>query len=92
MCESCTAVSAIYAAAYLMLPGPAKYQRSLKGAGMLKRTFVLLPVAIALACSMLAGCDDKKNTTANTPEQKVLQVGTNPTFAPFEFQEKIKPN
>ena len=54
---------------------------------MLKRTLLALPLVALLSSSLLAGCDDKKETAAK-PQEKILRVGTNPTFAPFEFQGK----
>lgn len=58
---------------------------------MFKRTFITLPLAALLAAGLLTACGDKKtdSTAASKPtEQAVLRVGTNPTFAPFEFQAK----
>ena len=52
---------------------------------MLKRTLLALPLVALLSSSLLAGCDDKKETAAK-PQEKILRVGTNPTFAPFELQ------
>lgn len=40
-----------------------------------------------LACSMLAGCG---GNDAAKSDAKVMRVATNPTFAPFEFQEEGK--
>ena len=54
---------------------------------MLKRTLLALPLVALLSTSLLVGCDDKKETAAK-PQEKILRVGTNPTFAPFEFQGK----
>ena len=41
-----------------------------------------------LSMSLLTACGDKKEAAAPAKEEKVLRVGTNPTFAPFEFQAK----
>lgn len=54
---------------------------------MFKRTLLTLPLAAVLGASLLSGCGDKKAETASAPaQQQVLRIGTNPTFAPFEFQ------
>lgn len=54
---------------------------------MLKRTLLGMSVVALLGLSVLSGCGDKKDTAAQSQE-KILRVGTNPTFAPFEFQGK----
>ncbi len=58
---------------------------------MLKRTFLTLPLAVA-AASLITGCNDKKTTdskaSGKADSEKILRVGTNPTFAPFEYQAK----
>jgi len=46
---------------------------------MLKRTLLALPVAALMAVSVMGNCYAADNT---------LKIGTNPTFAPFEFQGK----
>ncbi|MBQ8829892.1 MAG: basic amino acid ABC transporter substrate-binding protein [Burkholderiaceae bacterium] len=56
---------------------------------MFKRTLLVLPVVALLSSTLLTGCDDSKTTATKTveqPTQKILRIGTNPTFAPFEFQ------
>ena len=52
---------------------------------MMKKILFLVMAVLAAASMMIAGCGggDKK---AAEPE-KVLRVGTEPTFAPFEFQK-----
>ena len=53
---------------------------------MMKKILFLVMAILAAASMMIAGCGggDKK---AAEPE-KVLRVGTEPTFAPFEFQKE----
>lgn len=53
---------------------------------MMKKILFLVMAVLAAASMMIAGCGggDKK---AAEPE-KVLRVGTEPTFAPFEFQKE----
>ena len=53
---------------------------------MMKKILFLVMAILAAASMMIAGCggSDKK---AAEPE-KVLRVGTEPTFAPFEFQKE----
>ena len=55
---------------------------------MLKRSFLAIPLVAMLSMSLLTACGDKKEAAAPAKEEKVLRVGTNPTFAPFEFQAK----
>ena len=57
-----------------------------KGKLMMKKILFLVMAVLAAASMMIAGCGggDKK---AAEPE-KVLRVGTEPTFAPFEFQKE----
>lgn len=52
----------------------------------MKKLFAALCLLTAFAM-VAAGCGGKKDT-AGTDAKKVLKVGTEPTFAPFEFQEK----
>ena len=53
----------------------------------MKKALVLM-MTLLMAVMMAAGCGggDKKAPAAQAP--KVLKVGTEPTFAPFEFQEE----
>ena len=53
---------------------------------MLKRSFLAIPLVAVLSMSLLIACGDKKEAAAPAKAEKVLRVGTNPTFAPFEFQ------
>ncbi len=57
---------------------------------MFKRTFLMLPAVMLLGATLLTGCGDKQDTksAAKAPEAQILRVGTNATFAPFEFQGK----
>ncbi len=55
---------------------------------MLKRSFLAIPLVAVLSMSLLTACGDKKEAAAPAKAEKVLRVGTNPTFAPFEFQTK----
>ena len=53
----------------------------------MKKALVLM-MTLLMAVMMIAGCGggDKKTPAAQAP--KVLKVGTEPTFAPFEFQKE----
>lgn len=54
---------------------------------MMKKVLFLVMAILAAAAMMIAGCGgggDKKATES----EKVLRVGTEPTFAPFEFQKE----
>ena len=55
---------------------------------MLKRSFLAIPLVAVLSMSLLIACGDKKEAAAPAKAEKVLRVGTNPTFAPFEFRAK----
>ena len=50
----------------------------------MKKTFMLL-IAMVMVVMMAAGCGGGEKKAAEAP--KVLRVGTEPTFAPFEFQK-----
>ena len=50
----------------------------------MKKTFMLL-MAMVMVVMMAAGCGGGEKKKAEAP--KVLRVGTEPTFAPFEFQK-----
>ena len=51
----------------------------------MKKLVVVMMAVLAMAAMMVAGCGgDKKEAAA----EKVLRVGTEPTFAPFEFQKE----
>ena len=53
----------------------------------MKKALVLM-MTLLMAVMMVAGCGggDKKAPAVQAP--KVLKVGTEPTFAPFEFQKE----
>ena len=51
----------------------------------MKRAFVVL-MSMLMAVMMIAGCGGGEKKAAQAP--KVLKVGTEPTFAPFEFQKE----
>ena len=51
----------------------------------MKKTFMLL-MAMVMVVMMAAGCGGGEKKKAEAP--KVLRVGTEPTFAPFEFQKE----
>ena len=51
----------------------------------MKKAFMLL-MAMVMAVMMVAGCGGGDKKAAQAP--KVLKVGTEPTFAPFEFQKE----
>lgn len=56
---------------------------------MLKRSFLAIPLVALLSVSLLTACGDKKENTAGSAKtENVIRIGTNPTFAPFEFQAK----
>ncbi|MEG1159694.1 MAG: transporter substrate-binding domain-containing protein, partial [Acidaminococcaceae bacterium] len=48
----------------------------------MKKIF-LLTMVLAIALGLLTGCGGEKKAA-----EKVLRVGTEPTFAPFEFQKE----
>ena len=52
----------------------------------LKKMFALL-AAVVFAVVALAGCGGS-NGSGSKGDKKVLKVGTNADFAPFEFQDK----
>lgn len=52
----------------------------------MKKLHVVAGLLAALMMAIAAGCGGGSQQAAK--EQKVLRVGTEPTFAPFEFQEK----
>ncbi|SEO70314.1 basic amino acid ABC transporter substrate-binding protein [Propionispora vibrioides] len=54
---------------------------------MSKKTIVYLVVAALVALFGLAGCGGQK-PAANEGKATVLKVGTEPSFAPFEFQDE----
>ena len=55
----------------------------------MKKAFMLL-MAMVMMVTMVAGCGggDKKTADKAAEAPKVLRVGTEPTFAPFEFQKE----
>ncbi|MBP3264809.1 MAG: transporter substrate-binding domain-containing protein, partial [Acidaminococcaceae bacterium] len=55
----------------------------------MKKAFMLL-MAMVMMVMMVAGCGggDKKPADKAAEAPKVLRVGTEPTFAPFEFQKE----
>ena len=53
----------------------------------MKKLLILLMAVIAAVAMLAAGCGDAKDEKKAEPA-KVLRVGTEPTFAPFEFQKE----
>lgn len=53
----------------------------------MKKIFIMI-MAIMTACCLMAGCGGKEEKKAAAPAQKVLRVGTEPSFAPFEFAKE----
>ena len=53
---------------------------------MMKKVLFLVMAILAVASMMVAGCGGGGDKAAN--DKKVLRVGTEPTFAPFEFQKE----
>lgn len=53
---------------------------------MMKKVLFLVMAILAAASMMVAGCGGGGDKAAN--DKKVLRVGTEPTFAPFEFQKE----
>lgn len=52
------------------------------------KKYLLMAMAVLAALSlMVAGCGGKEEAKKAEPA-KVLRVGTEPTFAPFEFQKE----
>ena len=54
---------------------------------MMKKILLLVMAVLAVAAMLVAGCGGGGDKKAAEP-QKVLRVGTEPTFAPFEFQKE----
>ena len=53
------------------------------------KKYLLMAMAVLAALSlMVAGCGGKEEAKKAEPA-KVLRVGTEPTFAPFEFQKEV---
>ncbi len=59
------------------------YNKKIKllGGATMKKIFVMIMTTF-IAIGLLAGCGSKK------PTERVLRFGTEPTFAPFEFQKE----
>lgn len=53
----------------------------------MKKLLVFMMAALMLVALAVAGCGGEEKKAAEAPE-KVLRVATEPTFAPFEFQEE----
>jgi len=53
----------------------------------MKKLLILMMAVIAAVAMLAAGCGDAKDEKKAEPA-KVLRVGTEPTFAPFEFQKE----
>ena len=53
----------------------------------MKKAFLVL-MSLLMAVMMIAGCGGGEKKTAAPAAPKVLKVGTEPTFAPFEFQKE----
>ena len=54
----------------------------------MKKLLVFLMMAIMACSMMLTGCGGDKKEAKKAEPAKVLRVGTEPTFAPFEFQKE----
>lgn len=52
----------------------------------MKKLFIMI-MALMTACCLMAGCGGGEKKAA-APAEKVLKVGTEPSFAPFEFQKE----
>lgn len=53
----------------------------------MKKLLVFMMAALMLVALVVTGCGGEEKKAAEAPE-KVLRVATEPTFAPFEFQEE----
>ena len=53
----------------------------------MKKLLVFMMAALMLVALAVTGCGGEEKKAAEAPE-KVLRVATEPTFAPFEFQEE----
>ena len=51
---------------------------------------LLLIISLIVFCLVAVGCGGDQKAAPSKQSAKVLKVGTNPDFAPFEFQEKDK--
>ena len=54
---------------------------------MMKKIFIMI-MAMLTACCLMAGCGGKDEKKSAAPAEKILRVGTEPSFAPFEFQKE----
>lgn len=54
----------------------------------MKKLLVFLMMAVMACSMMLAGCGGEKKEAKKAEPAKVLRVGTEPAFAPFEFPEE----
>ena len=57
--------------------------KNLKGDFKMKKLLILMMTIITAVAMLAAGCGGEKKAA-----EKVLRVGTEPTFAPFEFQKE----
>ena len=55
---------------------------------MMKKLLVLMMTIICAVAMLAAGCGGDKKEAKKAEPAKVLRVGTEPTFAPFEFQKE----
>ena len=62
--------------------------RELEGLSVQKKTMALLMSLMVLLALALTGCGGDKKDAPKKAESKVLRVGTNASFAPFEFQDE----
>ena len=54
----------------------------------MKKLLVFLMMAVMACSMMLAGCGGDKKEAKKAEPAKVLRVGTEPAFAPFEFPKE----
>ena len=54
----------------------------------MKKLLILMMTVICAVAMLAAGCGGDKKEAKKAEPAKVLRVGTEPTFAPFEFQKE----
>ena len=54
----------------------------------MKKLLILMMTVICAVAMLAAGCGGEKKEAKKAEPAKVLRVGTEPTFAPFEFQKE----
>lgn len=58
----------------------------------MKKIGFLMIALLAMLALLAAGCGGSQEAPKKAETEKVLRVGTEPAFAPFEFQKKARMN